>query len=236
VTTLTTIETPERVAFTYDVAGLGTRVIAYLIDLGFRIAILLLIMVAFASLVGQVDVSGLPSWLPTAGLVGLFLLQWGYLTLFEGLCVVDFLPALYGVGVIAIFFTDRHQRLGDIVAGTLVVRQGPRRPPALQGILQAHTRADAAEAPTGIRLELPLEEFEAVVEFLDRADGIQDEARRRIAAKFAATVRRRIAESKTLRERYPADELDDETLLRLAVRQQPDRQPPAPPDTEADPA
>ena len=31
--TLTTIETPERSAFTYEVAGLGSRTLAYLIDL-----------------------------------------------------------------------------------------------------------------------------------------------------------------------------------------------------------
>ncbi|MGA9063149.1 MAG: RDD family protein [Terracidiphilus sp.] len=35
---------------------------------------------------------------------------------------VDYLPGFYAVGVIAIFLSRRHQRLGDMVAGTLVVR------------------------------------------------------------------------------------------------------------------
>jgi uncharacterized RDD family membrane protein YckC len=35
---------------------------------------------------------------------------------------VDYLPGFYGVGVVAIFMSRRHQRLGDMVAGTLVVR------------------------------------------------------------------------------------------------------------------
>ena len=36
--------------------------------------------------------------------------------------VIDYLPGFYAVGVIAMFLNKRHQRLGDMVAGTLVVR------------------------------------------------------------------------------------------------------------------
>jgi uncharacterized RDD family membrane protein YckC len=35
---------------------------------------------------------------------------------------IDYLPGFYAVGVIAMFMSKRHQRLGDMVAGTLVVR------------------------------------------------------------------------------------------------------------------
>ncbi len=35
---------------------------------------------------------------------------------------VDQIPFFYGVGVIAVFVTRQHQRLGDLAAGTLVVR------------------------------------------------------------------------------------------------------------------
>jgi uncharacterized RDD family membrane protein YckC len=35
---------------------------------------------------------------------------------------VDYLPGLYAVGIVAIFLSRRNQRLGDMVAGTLVVR------------------------------------------------------------------------------------------------------------------
>jgi uncharacterized RDD family membrane protein YckC len=38
--------------------------------------------------------------------------------------VVDFLPTLYIVGLVLILVTDRWQRLGDIAAGTVVVRTG----------------------------------------------------------------------------------------------------------------
>ena len=51
------------------------------------------------------------------------------ITLFESLArnlvrIIDFLPTSYIVGVISIFVTSRHQRLGDLVAGTLVVHEG----------------------------------------------------------------------------------------------------------------
>jgi hypothetical protein len=36
--------------------------------------------------------------------------------------MVDFLPAYYGVGVVAMFVDGRSRRLGDLAAGTLVVR------------------------------------------------------------------------------------------------------------------
>lgn len=36
--------------------------------------------------------------------------------------IVDALPALYLIGIIVIVLTDRNQRLGDIVADTVVVR------------------------------------------------------------------------------------------------------------------
>src|SRR5262249_57943690 len=48
--------------------------------------------------------------------------------------IVDFLPVSYLVGIVSIVVTARNQRLGDIAAGTLVVRErregrvGVRRP------------------------------------------------------------------------------------------------------------
>ena len=42
---------------------------------------------------------------------------------------IDQLPFFYGVGVIAMFATKQHQRLGDLAAGTLVVRdRDPENP------------------------------------------------------------------------------------------------------------
>ena len=37
--------------------------------------------------------------------------------------IIDYMPGFYGVGIVAMFLSRRSQRLGDMVAGTLVVRE-----------------------------------------------------------------------------------------------------------------
>lgn len=46
---------------------------------------------------------------------------------------VDQLPSFYAVGVIVMFATKQHQRLGDLAAGTLVVRDREQESPLWQG-------------------------------------------------------------------------------------------------------
>ncbi len=46
---------------------------------------------------------------------------------------VDYMPGFYAVGVVTIFVSRRHQRLGDMVAGTLVVRDREIEPPHWSG-------------------------------------------------------------------------------------------------------
>ncbi len=54
---------------------------------------------------------------------------------------VDYLPGFYAVGVIAMFSSKRHQRLGDMVAGTLVVRD--------RDVDQPHWNLSASRTMTG---------------------------------------------------------------------------------------
>lgn len=49
-------------------------------------------------------------------------------TIRTGLRLVDALPVAYLVGLVAIALTERHQRLGDLLAGTVVVRTDEERP------------------------------------------------------------------------------------------------------------
>ena len=56
---------------------------------------------------------------------------------------VDLLPGAYLVGLISILLTRRNQRLGDLAAGTLVIRDGATRPDA-----QARRQPDPS-APRG---------------------------------------------------------------------------------------
>ncbi len=54
--------------------------------------------------------------------------------------VVDILPAFYAIGMLSVFVTARNQRLGDLAAGTLIVRE---RPGGLR-------ERPAAEEPAGV--------------------------------------------------------------------------------------
>ncbi len=92
------VSTPERVSFDYQVAGLGTRGIAQIIDLGkrtFRLRV-----------VGD---RGEP-------------LTWFQAGIRNVIRIVDFLPYGYGVGVVVLFANGRGKRLGDLAAGTIVVK------------------------------------------------------------------------------------------------------------------
>ena len=61
---------------------------------------------------------------------------------------VDQLPFFYAVGVITMFVTKQHQRLGDLAAGTLVVRDREIETP-LWGDSGSRTFTAAAFAPNG---------------------------------------------------------------------------------------
>jgi uncharacterized RDD family membrane protein YckC len=152
------IDTPELVSIEMPLAGIGSRFIALLVDYLiwaaglFVLAMLFLVFLpgitAFSKISGQ--------WATAIAIFIVFLLNWGYFTLFEafwngrtpgkrvaGIRViqrsgraiglfesmarnfvryVDQIPFFYAVGVITMFATRQHQRLGDLAAGTLVVR------------------------------------------------------------------------------------------------------------------
>jgi uncharacterized RDD family membrane protein YckC len=145
------VATPERVSFDYQVAGLGTRALAQVLDLlivsGVLIAVYFVaVAVSLAAVVpGQL-----------IAILGSFVVIFGYFWVSEALWsgqtvgkkafrlravgdrgepltfaqagirnivrIVDFLPYGYGVGLIALFVNGRGKRLGDLAAGTVVVK------------------------------------------------------------------------------------------------------------------
>ncbi|HUN83277.1 MAG TPA: RDD family protein [Terracidiphilus sp.] len=159
------IETPELVAIEMPLAGIGSRFIAVLIDtLIWLAAIAVLAVILWMLLPGLGAFSRVSAqWAVAIYLLALFLLNWGYFTLFEAfwngrtpgkriakirviqqsgraiglfesmarnfIRYVDQIPFFYAVGVIAVFATRRHQRLGDLAAGTLVVRDRVQEAP-----------------------------------------------------------------------------------------------------------
>ncbi|MDX1492425.1 MAG: stage II sporulation protein M [Longimicrobiales bacterium] len=207
------VETPEHVRLGFELAGVGSRAAAVILDL--MVLSLAAAAVSIAAALGQLFAGG--SWLSnlgaTAGIFLLFLIQWGYFFLAEGffdgrtlgkrwiglrvigergvpltlqasalrnlLRIVDFQPALsglLGLGLIALH--PRSQRLGDIVAGTVVVRdRGQDEIPE--------------ERPAEERAERPLldqRRFDVLERYVQRRESLPDEIRSRLAGQVAEAM------------------------------------------------
>ncbi len=190
------IVSPEAVVLSLDVAGLGSRMIALIIDSLIQVGVL----VPFGIAVDAAEGPGGSTPLRIAFLVAVFLVWFGYFPFFEGiwngrtpgkraqslrvvrgdgqpvsagpvlvrnvLRLVDQLPGFYAVGVVSMLLTRRSQRLGDLAAGTVVVRERHRPPPEPADITEAAQRAAAGIDATG----LAERDYELIRSFLQRKD------------------------------------------------------------------
>ncbi len=92
--------------------------------------------------------------------------------------IVDFLPVVYSAGMISILISPRYQRLGDLVGGTMVVKQ--RAPQNLINLLQAtrlqpeHLDRDALALMQREADRLTPEEYQAVRHFTERRRSLID--------------------------------------------------------------
>jgi uncharacterized RDD family membrane protein YckC len=207
-----TVETPEHVEFSYEVAGLGSRFSAGLVDACIQgFGILLLLLFFWAGTEATSFAAYVESALRGALLLALFLFAWGYHLYFEVfrggqspgkrwlhlrvvaeggypvtlpraavrnlLRVVDVLPLPYGIAAVCMFLDPKGRRLGDLAAGTVVVRERGTGAPASVAAARALTAGDRE----GRRRLPPLEE-EMVLAFLKRRDRLTAEARGRLAS------------------------------------------------------
>jgi len=84
--------------------------------------------------------------------------------------LLDFLPFLYGVGMAAIVASEKNQRVGDIAAGTLVVREraGGVTNPASVAFWASSVTVPAEAVATWDVSAITADELRAVRHFLDR--------------------------------------------------------------------
>jgi len=102
--------------------------------------------------------------------------------------VIDSIPGLYGVAIISALLSSRSKRLGDYVAGTVVVHE---KPPVLEAGLQW----DSAAASGGTHYDvsrLTPGEFQLVEAFLLRRQELADSVRRDAARKIVLRLSARL--------------------------------------------
>ncbi len=235
------VRTPERVAVSYQLAGLGSRFLALGIDQAIQLGV-------FGAIVwGIVLVAGkLPAHTPKGSPLAeqstalgiaivialIFAVFFAYFIVFESLWngqtpgkralgirvlrdggypldfgaalirnlirVGEFALGYYAASAVSTIASPENKRLGDIAAGTIVVRDTALAVP----LEVVRRRAEPVYAGTRF---LSGEERAVVKRFLDRRDRLALESRRSIAARLAGRIRARV----------PADlqRLDDEALL-----------------------
>jgi uncharacterized membrane protein SpoIIM required for sporulation/uncharacterized RDD family membrane protein YckC len=215
------VETPEHVAVGYELADLGSRFAALLID-GFIVCCGLLVLGVGLPLLGAA--MGVPGWLAGVGLGAILLLAfawlWGYFVYFEGLRdgqtpgkrrmgirvvhdggypltvrgaavrnllrIVDMQPGItWLVGGAAMMMHGETKRLGDMAAGTVVVRE--RTAAVLPE--EAAAGADAAGPP-----RLSPEEFDTLARYVARRDTLQPEVRHGLAKRLLERLERHAAD------------------------------------------
>jgi uncharacterized RDD family membrane protein YckC len=243
--------TSENVRLSYTLAGLGSRMTAFIID-----SILITLGIFGISIIfylgGSIrfsdfeDISkGMSVALAIYIAVTTFLI-WGYYFFFEwinwgqtpgkqimglrvamadgapadiGACavrnvirIVDNALAAVGITIFIMIFTPRYQRLGDIAAGTVVVR---RRRLTIDEVISASRAADKKissqlesdeTARSLSKIKITEAEINLIVRFLTRRDSLPGHLRSKFAKDSADRLRSRITDEEI-------KSLDDEDLL-----------------------
>lgn len=214
------IKTPEGLDLDLTLAGLGSRMIAGVVDL----VILGILVVTFIFAVGALVSSASldPTVVQGLSAVALTVLVVGYFVGFEALNggrtpgkrsvgirvvgfdggpigflaaflrnlvrVVDFLPMAYGIGAVAVLVTSTNQRLGDLVARTIVIRERmPHAEPA-----ETPPPADLADLPAWDVSRVTTEDVDILRRFAVRRRSIPTDRVEQIAEHLAAKIRPKV--------------------------------------------
>lgn len=245
------IETPEQIPLEFQLAGVGSRALATIVDsliltVGYVVLFILFFVLLFAvpSKGTESAFENGPIWVFAIVVLLSFLLQWGYFAGFEALWkgqtpgkryldirvisdsgapisaaqaigrnllrIVDSVP-MYGIGIVAVMLNKQHKRLGDMVAGTVVVHERP--PEEAQPAMQLTTVASETQPAPGYNaIRLSVQELELVETFLQRRFDLEPQVRARTAFQIAERIGNSLSVPRVERP-------NPETFLELVARQ-----------------
>ena len=222
VTVAYVVRTPENVTFEFELAGVGARAVAWLID---ALVMGAIIVGAMQLLQPLVPLAG--GFAEALGLIVASVVQLAYFNVLEwawggrtvgkrvmGLRVVserglridlaqailrnlvrfvDFLPGLYLVGGASTLFDRHRRRLGDLAAGTIVVRE--RRAPVPSAVVppseRHNTFVDDPSVALAVR-RITAPEREAMIRLSLRREQLPLSVRRELFRELAEHLERRL--------------------------------------------
>lgn len=253
-------ETPEQVDVSYDIAGIGSRFIAALLDtIIISIAFLIILIPGtfgatfliklILSAFGRSSSGGLETWvLAGTGLLSFLVIAF-YYVLFEAfwhgqtpgkrrlgvrviregghslnfsasmirnlIRLIDFLPLYYVIGILVIFIDPKSRRLGDLAAGTVVIKE--QKDLKLDSLeIDQHSSAtyafdisDQLRLPIRDAHRLDADDRRLLREYLQRRPTLPPDASSRIAGSLARAFALKLHHDLD-------DELPERFLLRLA--------------------
>ncbi|VTU00958.1 Marine sediment metagenome DNA, contig: S06H3_S11843 (Fragment) OS=marine sediment metagenome GN=S06H3_42614 PE=4 SV=1: RDD [Gemmataceae bacterium] len=223
----TRIETPEQIGLDMELAGLGSRFLAQLVDWLWKVLLtagLALVAIVILGLLGMESLFKNLAGAMLAAVVALVYVVWlTYAIAFEVrgngqtpgkraagirvvrangapvdfqavsvrnlLAVADFLPVFYLLGAVLILLTEKRQRLGDVAAGTIVVRErtDPAAPEPIDELI-AYATPDFAFTPAQLAA-LTREDANVVREFLRRFPEMEHRSRTQLTEKMVRVFR-----------------------------------------------
>ncbi len=234
------LTTPEQVTLSYQLAGLFTRAIAYLIDAmimaAFMLAVILVALLA-PSVLSIVII-----------LLAVFATMLGYFIFFESLWsgqtpgkramkirtidasggrlttsavairnlvrMVDMLPILMFLGGVVALMDPYHRRLGDMAANTIVVRY--RQTSLPKSVVRREARHNSFRSDrvlcSRIIARIGREERDLIMDLTLRRDQLQPSTRERMFADMAAHCRSRLGLDES---HYNLS--DEQTVLNIAL-------------------
>jgi uncharacterized RDD family membrane protein YckC len=102
---------------------------------------------------------------------------------------VDILGEIYPLGLVVMFIDSRNRRLGDLAAGTLVVREAELKQSVICTPVEESDTGDAEIR--NVASEMTMEDYDLVRKFLARRDSLDADYRQDLARQILERVSRR---------------------------------------------
>ena len=246
------VRTPESIAFHYELAGLGSRFLAILVDLVIQSVLMVGLIIGFVyasaginRFLGSMHIKAaqIDSFITASVILAVFVVYFGYFIAFEALWngqtpgkrvigirvvrdggypigfsesvirnlirVLEAALFFYALSAVSAVVSAQNKRLGDLAAGTIVVRDRAFEVTDPKRWLEGDSDPQPAMGIGGTAALTP-EEVELVDRYIARRAQLQPDVARSLAQRVATALRPKLGPEASALD-------DDELLMRVAA-------------------